>query len=677
MWERFIKQSTKLFRKETIFQLNATAAKLVASCCMICCTMRSYTLAMFLLLIAFVSSADVRLPKLISNGMVIQRDRPVRVWGWASPGEKISVAFQKKSFKTTAAADGTWNVSLAAMKSGGPHNMMIKGNGQPIEIRDILIGDVWFFSGQSNMVITMERVKEKYPEEIRDANYPQIRNFLVPTYSDVTKTHADLPGGSWIAAAPETIFGFGAVAYFFARALHQQYKVPIGIINASVGGTPVEAWVSAEGLKGFSDLSALVLQFHDSVHMADVMKRASIKPEQPKIEPDKGMTEKWYEPALSTSDWDDFWLPGYWEDQGVKGLHGNVWFRKEINLPESFAGKPAKLFMGRIVDADEVYVNGTKVGNITYQYPPRRYTVNERLLKAGSNTIVVHVTNFAGKGGFVPDKPYWLVAGIDSVDLRGLWKYKVGNVFPKDEGPAPFRFSAQSSPTGLYNTMVAPVINYTIRGINWYQGETNTNAPGNYAEYLTALIADWRSKWNDTALPFAYVQLANFMEVQYLPMESNWAELRDEQRQVLQVSNTAMAVAIDLGEWNDIHPLNKKDVGERLALAQRHLSYGDDVVFSGPLYESSKVEGNNVVIKFSHVGGGLVAKGGDPLNYFEVAGEDGKYYSAKATIDGDKVIVWSDKVNSPRTARYAWADNPKGANLYNKEGLPASPFQTK
>jgi sialate O-acetylesterase len=638
---------------------------------------KSNILVAFLLLIAFASAADVRLPKLISNGMVLQRDRPVRIWGWAAPGEKVTITFQKKSLKAIAAADSAWQVTLPSMKSGGPHVMTIKGNGQPIEIRDMLIGDVWFFSGQSNMVIPMERVKEKYPEEILGANFPQIRNFLVPTYSDVARMHSDLPGGRWVAASPETILGFGAVAYFFSKAIHQQYKVPIGIINASVGGTPVEAWVSEEGLKDFPDLVASVKQFHDSAYMADVMKRSSIKVEQPKIDPDKGLAEKWYDPAFSTSGWSDFWLPGYWGDQGVKDLHGNLWFRKEVKLPETFAGKQAKLFMGRIVDADEVYVNGTKIGNITYQYPPRRYTVPEGLLKTGSNTIVVHVTNTAGKGGFVPDKPYWLVAGSDSVDLRGSWKYQVGNVFPKEEGPPPFRFSAQSSPTGLYNTMVAPIINYTIRGINWYQGETNTHTPGNYAEHLSALVADWRQKWNDTTLSFAYVQLANFMEVQYLPMESNWAELRDEQRQVLSVPNTAMAVAIDLGEWNDIHPLNKKDIGLRLALAQRHLSYGDDVVFSGPLYKSSKIEGNNVVIEFTNVGSGMIAKGGGELKYFEVAGKDGKYFSAKATIDGDKVIVWSDRVNTPRTARYAWADNPKGANLYNKEGLPASPFQTR
>jgi sialate O-acetylesterase len=390
------------------------------------------------------------------------------------------------------------------------------------------------------------------------------------------------------------------------------------------------------------------------------------------------MEEKWYDPAYVPSGWHDFWLPGYWEDQGVKDLDGNVWFRKTIVVPDALGGREAKLYMGRIVDADEVFVNGTKVGNITYQYPPRRYTVPQGLLKPGPNTVVVHVTNTAGKGGFVPDKPYWLVIGNDSIDLRGQWQYQVGNVFPKDEGPPPFRFSAQNSPTGLYNTMVAPAINYSIKGINWYQGETNTDKPDNYSELLTALINDWRLKWKDPNLPFAFVQLANFMEVQYLPMESKWATLRNEQRMTLTVPNTAMVVAIDLGEWNDIHPLNKKDVGERLALAMRHLAYGENIVYSGPLlkHPTRKYQGG-LLIEFSNTGSGLMVKGGGELKGFEIAGEDGKYYPAKATLLGTGMVhVASERVPHPVTARYAWADNPEGANLYNKEGLPASPFQT-
>jgi len=343
------------------------------------------------------------------------------------------------------------------------------------------------------------------------------------------------------------------------------------------------------------------------------------------------------------------------------------------------AGKPAKLFMGRIVDADEVYVNGVLSGSITYQYPPRRYNLPAGLLKPGKNIIVVRVTNYAGKGGFVPDKPYLLVAGDDSIDLRGDWLYKVGQVFrPVAPGSVPNTpaLVMQNEPTGLYNTMVAPVINYPIKGFLWYQGETNTSKPLEYRHLLPALIADWRNKWQEGPIPFLYVQLPNFMEVQYLPSESNWAELRFAQLKTLSVPNTAMAVTIDAGEWNDIHPLEKKVVGERLALAARKLAYGDDrIVYSGPIYKSLTKDGDKIIIEFDHTGSGLTVKGGGELNYFALAGTDKKFVWGNATIENNHVIVWSEEIPDPVYVRYAWADNPEGANLYNIEGLPASPFE--
>ncbi len=338
-------------------------------------------------------------------------------------------------------------------------------------------------------------------------------------------------------------------------------------------------------------------------------------------------------------------------------------------------GGPARLFMGRIVDSDVVYVNGERVGNITYQYPPRRYVVREGLLKPGKNLIVAQVTNNSGKGGFVPDKPYFLEANGHSLDLRGEWHYKVGEVFE----PAPWFpvFSAQNQPAALYNAMVAPLTGYKAKGFLWYQGESNTGNPAAYRKLLPALIHDWRNKWGQGELPFLFVQLANFMEVDYLPVESQWAELRDAQRSALSVPKTAMAVTIDLGEWNDIHPLNKKDVGERLALGAFSLAYGDhEVVFSGPLYKSHEVKGDSIILAFDHTGGGLVTRDGGPLARFEIAGSDRKFFFADAFIRGNQVVVHSNRVTRPALVRYAWADNPDGANLYNLEGLPASPFQT-
>lgn len=626
-------------------------------------------------------SAQIRLPQLIADSMVLQRDAKLKVWGWASPNERITIRFHGKTFRAKTGADGKWMVVMPPMKAGGPYTMQLSAS-NTLTLHDILIGDVWFCSGQSNMVLPMERVKEKYPDEISNANYPLIRNFFVPTLSDVQKVHADLPPGKWVAASPTGVLGFGAATYFMAKDLFLKYHVPIGIINSSVGGTPIQAWISEDGYKTLPQYQTRIAQFKDSTYMAKVLApvhpRNAIHSNTP---PDLGLqgTIKWYDPAYVPEGWHNFWLPGYWADQGVKNLNGVVWFRKEIDVPASLAGKPAKLFVGRIVDADETYVNGVEVGNITYQYPPRRYDIPAGLLKAGKNLIVVRVTNTAGKGGFVPDKRYELTDGITHIDIRGDWQYKVGQVFaPRHWNGKGFNppFVAQNEPTGLYNTMVAPAINYTIKGIVWYQGETNSGDAKEYNQLLPALIADWRSKWEDNNLPFIYVQLPNFMEVQYSPSESQWAELREAQLHALAIPNTGMAVTIDAGEWNDIHPVDKKDVGDRLALCAEQVAYKDNVIGSGPVFRSAEIMSDKIIISFSSIGSGLMVKGGGDLAQFAIAGEDKRFVWATAKIEGDKVVVSNPDVPHPMYVRYAWADNPEGANLYNKEGLPASPFRT-
>ena len=545
-----------------------------------------------------------------------------------------------------------------------------------------MIGDVWFCSGQSNMVLNMERVKEKYPNDIATANYPAIRNFFVPTLSDVSKIHKDLPTGQWVSATPKTVLNFGAVSYFFARDLYLKYKVPIGIINSSVGGTPIQAWISADGVKDIAKYANRLNQLKDTVYLnsllfhpgVNIIHRIAIVKQL-----DKGLSGpiKWYDTTYQPKNWHQFWLPGYWDDQGVKNLNGIVWFRKEIDVPAQMAGKPAKLFMGRIVDADETYVNGIKVGNVTYQYPPRRYTIPAGLLRAGKNLLVVRVTNFSGKGGFVPDKHYELTNDTTSIDLRGDWQYGVGQVFDPAENPTgPPPFSAQNEPAGLYNTMVAPAIDYVVKGVVWYQGESSIGN-ADYNRLLLALIADWRQKWKMENLPFIYAQLPNFMEVSYLPVESQWAELREAELHALSVPNTGMAVTIGLGEWNDVHPLAKKDVGDRLALSAEKVAYGEkDLVASGPIFQSARVDNDKIIITFNSIGSGLTTNDGEELKRFAIAGADKKFVWATAEIKGNEVIVSSEKVPHPIYVRYAWADNPEGANLINKEGLPASPFRT-
>lgn len=634
------------------------------------------------LLQAGVSSAQVRLPQLISDGMVLQRDVKLNLWGWAAPVEKIKLKFNNKTYRFAADNNGKWHITIPATKPGGPYVMDIDASNH-ITISNILIGDVWLCSGQSNMVINMERVKEKYPDDIAEANYPQIHNFFIPTASDLSKVHDDSPPGKWKEANPKNVLEFGAASYFFARKIYNKYHVPIGIINSSVGGPPIQAWISEEGIKEFPQYTTRLAQVRDSTFMKQVHRAVSarIAADKERTKPmDKGLmgSKPWYDTAYIPNDWHHFWLPGYWADEGVKDLNGVVWFRKEIVVPASMTGKPAKLFMGRIVDADQTYVNGVLVGNITYQYPPRRYAVPSNLLKTGKNIIVVRVENTLAKGGFIQDKPYYLSAGGQNIDLRGDWQYQVGQVFdPVKYSDPEGNFSVQNEPTGLYNTMIAPLIQYRIKGILWYQGEGNTSKPKEYEQLLPALISNWRGKWNEGNIPFIYAQLPNFMEAQYSPSESQWAELREAQLKTLSVPNTAMAVTIDAGEWNDLHPLDKKDVGERLALGAEKVAYGDNnVVSCGPIYQSAKTEGNKIILTFDHTGSGLIAKDGGELMQFAIAGADRKYIWANARIEGDKVIVWSDELSNPLYVRYAWADNPQGANLYNKEGLPASPFTT-
>jgi sialate O-acetylesterase len=627
-------------------------------------------------LIVVSSFAQVKLPRLIRDSMVLQRDAKINVWGWASKGEKVNVKFNDKTYKTTTANDGKWILQLAPTKAGGPYIMEITGKNK-ITLHDILVGDVWLCSGQSNMVHQMKLHSVRYADEITNANYPQIRHFWIQTMTDLQTPHDDLPTGYWKSANPQDVLDFSAVAYFFAKDLYEKYHVPIGLINASVGGTPIEAWTSEEGLKAFPSISNTIEKNKDTAYVNSITKRnLNINASVPKQE-DKGLTAStpWYDPAYIPKEWRTINIPGYWEDQGLKDLDGVVWYRREIDVPASMIGKPAKVFLGRIVDADFLYINGKLVGNTTYQYPQRRYAVPPDILKPGKNLFVVRVINNVGKGGFVPDKPYCLIAGGDTVDLKGYWQYKVGEVFIP-QTTASVGFAAQNQPTALYNAMVAPVINYTIKGMLWYQGEANSTRAAEYAKLQPAVIADWRSKWNEGNIPFLYVQLPGFMDYNYLPSESQWAELREAQLRSLSVPNTAMAVAIDLGEWNDIHPDRKKDVGDRLALAAEKIAYGENIVYSGPIYQSSTIDGNKIIISFSNTGNGLITNDDEELSEFAIAGDDKKFVWALAKIEGDKVIAWSDEIASPKYVRYAWADDPVNPNLYNKEGLPASPFRT-
>lgn len=638
-----------------------------------------YLIVSIFLFVACTATAQVKLPRIIRDSMILQRDEKVNVWGWASAGEKVKVKFNGKSYQTKADANGNWKVQLPPTKAGGPHTINIAASNK-ISLKEILFGDVWFCSGQSNMVHQLNIHDVTYAKEIAEANDPQIRQFWVPTLTSLQGPQQNLPSGYWKAAVGEDIRPFSAVAYFFAKNISEKYNIPVGIINASVGGTPIEAWTSEEGLKDFAALQTTITKNKDTAYLNSLTRRPPVGPRPaPPVDAGLSAAVKWFDNAYIPKGWRSINVPGYWEDQGIKDLNGIVWYRKEIDIPASMVGKAAKVFLGRIIDADELYINGVRVGITTYQYPQRRYTVPATVLKAGKNVFVIRVTNNAGKGGFVPDKPYCIFAGTDTVDLKGTWQYKVGLVNRPFAGGGfgGGGINAQNQPAALYNAMVAPEINYTIKGFCWYQGESNAGRPQEYGALQSAQIRDWRNKWNQGELPFLYVQLPGFMDYNYLPSESGWATLRQQQLQTLAVPYTAMAVAIDLGEWNDIHPDNKKDVGIRLALAARKLAYNENLVYSGPLFQSAQIDGSKIVVSFQHTGSGLITNDGEELSEFAIAGADKKFVWAKAKIDVDKVIVWSDEVKEPMYVRYAWADNPVQPNLYNKEGLPASPFTTE
>ncbi|MBI1342226.1 MAG: sialate O-acetylesterase [Terrimonas sp.] len=639
-------------------------------------TIKNISITFLVLFFGASVNAQLTLPCMVRDSMILQRDAKVNIWGWTTAHKEVTIKFNGKTYKTNADAKGKWILPLAPVKAGGPYTMQIT-SGNTIWLKDIYMGDVWFCSGQSNMVHQMNIHDVTYEKDIREANFPLIRQFLIPTLANLNEPQDDLPTGSWEPAIGEKVRPFSAVAFFFAKKLYEKYHIPIGIINASVGGTPIEAWTSEDGLNDFSAIRQIIEKNKDTGYVNSMNRRAQASGSRQQLPKDKGMTEKWYDPEYTLKGWRSINIPGYWEDQGLKDLNGIVWYRRDFDIPASMAGKPARIFLGRIVDADESYINGTLVGHTTYQYPQRRYKIPGDILKAGRNTFAIKVTNFFGKGGFVPDKPYYLYADHQILDLKGYWEYKVGGVFePPSPGSAVFGINAQNQPAALYNAMVAPVINYTIKGFCWYQGESNAGKPKNYAALQQALILDWRNKWQQGTLPFLYVQLPGYMDYQYLPAESNWAEMREAQLQSLSVPNTAMAVTIDIGEWNDIHPDDKKDVGDRLALAAMKLAYAADIVYSGPLYQGFETEGNRIIISFSHTGSGLMTSDGEDPAEFAIAGADKKFVWASAKIIDDKIMVWHDDIKEPLYVRYAWADDPVNPNLYNKEGLPASPFRT-
>ncbi|MFH6960631.1 sialate O-acetylesterase [Flavobacterium aquidurense] len=623
--------------------------------------------------LSFALNAQIKLPRLISDGMVLQRDTKVKIWGWASAKEKIELDFNHKTYKTISAENGKWQIELPSQKAGGPYEMTLKAS-NTIILKNILFGDVWVCSGQSNMELPMDRLKDKYKDVIAKSENANIRQFLVPDQYYFASEKEDFTSGEWIQANPISVLQFSGVAYFFALEIYEKYKIPIGLINSALGGSPAESWISEESVKKFPDYYTEFSKYKDGTLEKQIDENdRKVSNDWYKLAntTDEGLKNNWKNADLDDTNWKTMNVPGYWADNELGSINGVVWFRKEFTHP-TVKENTAKLILGRIVDADSVFVNNHYVGTTSYQYPPRIYSLDASILKEGKNEISVRVINNSGKGGFVLDKPYELVLGNDTLDLKGLWKYQLGAKMLSLPSPTFVRWK----PVGLYNAMIAPLKNYSIKGVLWYQGESSTKKPSEYFALMETLIANWRTQWQQPKLPFILVQLTNFMEPKSEPVESNWAELRQQQLNVLRIPNTGMAVTIDLGEWNDIHPLNKYDVGKRLSLQARKLVYREkNLIASGPVFKAMRQKENKLILSFTDTGSGLMAKENGILKGFAIAGNDGKFVWANAVIEGDKVIVWSDVMINPSKVRYAWADNPVEANLYNKEDLPASPFE--
>ncbi|KAA5546159.1 sialate O-acetylesterase [Roseiconus nitratireducens] len=611
---------------------------------------------------------------LFSDHMVLQRDLKTPVWGWAHPGQKVTVSVADRSGTAEADSSGRWMAWLEPLPAGGPHELTVTGP-QSVTISDVLVGDVWICSGQSNMEWPLAAANDAQ-QEIAAAHHPKLRLFSVP--KRISAEPQQTVAARWTTCTPETARGFSAVGYFFGRDLQRELEVPIGLVHASWGGTVAEAWTSAGSLRTMDDFAPVVESFQQQA----AAKRSGENGFEAMMERwwkdnDPGTRENWQDGADESEEWSSMELPGNWEDRGLSNYDGVVWFQKEFSVPEQAAGKPAVVHLGPIDDRDTTWVNGHRVGGQAEWMRGRDYQIPAEYLKAGRNVISIRVLDTGGGGGLYgnPDQMSVQVEGQTSIPLAGAWKYQATTPLAKAK-PTPQPLNSNPNVvTVLYNGMIAPLEPLAVKGAIWYQGESNAGRPVQYRTLLPTLIGDWREKFTSDQFTFLIVELANFMAVQTQPVESGWAMLREAQQMTAKNDpHAGIASAIDIGEANDIHPRNKQEVGRRLALSALKIAYDRDLVSRGPEFVSATFDPGQATLRFEHVGEGLMAKGGE-LKGFAIAGDDKQFVWGNAKIEGDTVVVSAPEVKQPTAVRYSWANNPIGT-LYNRAGLPASPFRT-
>ena len=654
--------------------------------------MKKFLLLAVILLTASFAEAEISLPQLFQSGMVLQRGKIIPIWGKATPGELVTVRFNKKQYATTADTNGNWRINLPKMKAGGPYTLTV---GNQV-LTNILIGDVWLLSGQSNIDVTIERVYPQYTQEIDTYENDAIRLFRVQNETDAHGVRDDINPTpiNWKPLNKQNAWLFSAVGYFLGKRMQEKTKVPQGIIVNSWGGTPIEAWISADSLK--RDYPQLVkrAQFFQNDDYVKAQMQANMQAERQWQKllnaNDPGILEIW----TSVDNNDSSWQTINQNDWSWRGC-GSVWLRQHINIDKVHAGKPARLLLGTLFDRDVTFLNGQQIGQTGYQYPPRRYDIPEGLLKEGDNVITIRFINKFGAVHFIPEKPYMLCFGddrfsqnpmpADVMPLSPTWKMHVGAEMPNcPSGDV----SLQNIPTTLYNAVLHPLAPYAINGVVWYQGESNTGNPAPYADYLKKLMGCWRDRWQDQQMPFVIVQLANYdgrqqtgfprpITPQEEPMNSGWAQLREAQRIAAKADPRAdLAVINDLGETVDIHPLRKKEVAERIGLCFDRLIYNNKVNLAPEVIASEVQEGKVILTLDQPVQT-------DDLYEFEVAADDGDkvFQNVKAVADGNRITLTLPEGCHPMSVvyavRYAWKDNPLKANVRSLTGLPMSSFELK
>ena len=629
--------------------------------------------------VSFTANAEVRLPQLFQSGMVMQRGKPIPIWGWADKGEQVTITFLKKTYTTTADDQGLWRIDLPKMKAGGPFQLTIN----QLTIDNVLIGDVWLLSGQSNIDVTIERVYPQYVNEIDQFDNNLVRLFRVQNETSIHGVKDDIrpTNINWKPLTKQNAWPFSAVGSFLGKRMFEKNKVPQGIIVNSWGGTPIEAWISKDSLQ--KDYPMLVKR--TAIYENDNYVRAQM---QANNEAGRQWNEllRASDPGYAEADCDDAsWPQINQNDWSWRGT-GSIWLRQHININKVHAGKPARLLLGTLYDQDVTYLNGQQIGSTGYQYPPRRYDIPEGLLKEGDNVIAIRFINKNGAVHFIPQKPYMLCFGEDRfsqnpmpqdvIPLSPQWKFHLGAEMPSCPGGD---VSLQNMPTTLYNAVLYPLAPYAISGVVWYQGESNTGNPGPYADYLKKLMGCWRDRWQDQQMPFCIVQLANYDGRQQTgfprpivyptePVNSGWAQLREAQRTIAKTDPYAeLAVINDLGETVDIHPLRKKEVAERIGLCFDRLVFNDKKATLSPEVISAEVKDGKVILTLDQP-----IKSGEPQE-FEIADEMGKFANAEATANGNQIKLKSP-INNPLKVRYAWKDDPK-ASVRSLTDLPMSSFE--